>query len=99
MQSGELVSGYVMAASDTDGRPFLVEALESARQQNRLVMEDHAEGDPPVLVAAAPVSGGGSVFAFQRVVAGRETRSLRLVGDRARAAQLRPDRRVAPHAS
>jgi signal transduction histidine kinase len=78
-QSGELVSGYVTASSDTEGRPFLAEALELAHQQNRPVMEDHAEGDPPVLVAAAPVSGGGAVFAFQRVIAGRETRSLRLV--------------------
>src|ERR1700723_1289948 len=38
-QSGELVSGYVTAASEADGRPFLVEALELAHEENRLVME------------------------------------------------------------
>jgi hypothetical protein len=78
-QSGELRSGYGVAPSDTDGSPFLVEAVARAGEQGALVVVDRTESDPPVLVAAAPVSGGGVVYAFQRVIAGRETRSLRVV--------------------
>src|SRR5580692_9094716 len=78
-QSGELLSGYVSAPSEGDRGPSVVEAVERAGSEDGLVVLDRTEGDPPLMVAAAPVSGGGAVFAVQRVIAGRETRSLRIV--------------------
>lgn len=78
-QSGELQSGYVAAATAERG-PIVLEALERAASTNDLVVLERSEdGSTPVLAAAAPVSGGGFAFASQRVVAGRETRALRLV--------------------
>jgi signal transduction histidine kinase len=78
-QSGELQSGYVSAPSEGDRGPSVVEAVERAGSEGGLIVLDRTDGDPPLMVAAAPVSGGGAVFAIQRVVAGRETRSLRVV--------------------
>jgi signal transduction histidine kinase len=78
-QSGELVSGYESGPSDGDQGPFVAEAVAQAAREGGLVVLDRTDGDPPTLVAAVPVSGGGAVFAIQHVVAGRETRSLRVV--------------------
>jgi signal transduction histidine kinase len=78
-QSGELLSGYVSTASETDRGPALAEAVERALRDGGPVVVDRTDDDPPVMVAAAPVSGDGAVFAYQRIIAGRETRSLRIV--------------------
>ncbi len=77
-QSGELQSGCVV---DSAGQSLLIApALEQARALDGVVVlyRDDADGRP-TLVAAAPITGGGEVFAFQSVVAGRETRGLRVV--------------------
>jgi signal transduction histidine kinase len=79
-QSGELLSGYVAGSGAPGHAPVVAEAIERAVAAGDLVVLESAEDDgTPVLAAAAPVRGGGSVFALQRVVAGRETRSLRVV--------------------
>jgi signal transduction histidine kinase len=81
-QSGELQSGYVVDAAAPGAAQLVLvaQALQQAASSGgRVVLEhDDAEGRP-TLVAAAPVAGGGEVFAFQPVVAGRETRGLRVV--------------------
>jgi signal transduction histidine kinase len=82
LQSGELQSGYVDGAAEAAAGPvpLVVHALEEAASGGTLVViERGGEDGAPSLVAAAPVLGGGEVFAFQPVVAGRETRSLRVV--------------------
>jgi signal transduction histidine kinase len=79
-QSRELRSGYVTAPSEANEGAFVVTAVERAASGGQLVVLEGADGDgTPVLVAASPVAGGGYVFAFQRVVAGRETRGLRVI--------------------
>jgi signal transduction histidine kinase len=79
-RSHELRSGYVQTASEADEGAFVVTAIERAASAGQLVAQDGTDGDgSPVLVAASPVAGGGYAFAFQRVVAGRETRGLRVI--------------------
>jgi len=79
-QLGELHSGYVGAPADVDEGAFVATTLERASSVGTLVVQEGTDGDGvPVLVAASPVAGGGYVFAFQRVVAGRETRGLRVI--------------------
>jgi signal transduction histidine kinase len=79
-QSRELRSGYVNAATEADEGAFVVTAVDRAASAGQLTVLEEADGDgTPVLVAASPVVGGGYVFAFQRVVAGRETRGLRVI--------------------
>jgi signal transduction histidine kinase len=79
LQSGELVSGYVRDAQ-VDLAPFAREAVSEAARTGNLTVLERTEGtSTPVLAAAAPVSPSGYAFASQRVVAGRETRSLRVV--------------------
>jgi signal transduction histidine kinase len=75
-QSGALVSGYAEGANDED--PILTEAMRESTETRGAVVIERLEDGVPVLAAAAPL-GGGCVFATQRVVAGRETRSLRIV--------------------
>lgn len=83
LQYGELASGYVAQAEGrADGSPgsFASEALaDAARRHTTVVLERSEGGSIPVLSAAAPVRSSGYVYASQRVVAGRETRSLRTV--------------------
>jgi signal transduction histidine kinase len=79
-ESGGLHSGYVTVPGEADEGAFVVAALEHASTAGKPVVDDATDGDGgPVLVAASPVAGGGYVFAFQRVAAGRETRGLRVV--------------------
>jgi signal transduction histidine kinase len=79
-QSGQLQSGYVAGLVDVGKGPLVDEALQQAAARGDEVVLERTEGDDtPVLVAATPVPGGGYVFASQRVVAGRETRGLRVV--------------------
>jgi signal transduction histidine kinase len=80
-ESGALLSGYVFtAATDEHAGPFVAEALRGSESAGDLVVLERVEGSgTPVLVAAVPVHDGGAVFAAQRVVAGRETRGLRVV--------------------
>jgi signal transduction histidine kinase len=60
--------------------PLVAEALSRSVQAGDLVVLERAEGvSAPALAAAAPVRGGGFAFATQAVVAGRETRGLRMV--------------------
>ncbi|HEY3822715.1 MAG TPA: HAMP domain-containing sensor histidine kinase [Polyangiaceae bacterium] len=79
-QSGELRSGYVGAPAEADEGALVVRVLEDAANAGGPVIEDGTsdEGNQ-VLTAASPVTGGGYVFAFQPVVAGRETRGLRVI--------------------
>jgi signal transduction histidine kinase len=79
-ESGELHSGYVIEPAEADEGAFVVTVLEHASAAGAPVVEDGTDGDgAEVLVAAGPVAGGGTVFAFQRVVPGRETRGLRII--------------------
>jgi signal transduction histidine kinase len=79
-QSRGLLSGYASGAVASGRGPAVAEALGRVSSQGDLAVVESAEDDgTPVLAAAAPVRGGGFVFASQRVVAGRETRSLRVV--------------------
>lgn len=80
LQSGELQSGYVSAPSEAAGGDLVVDAMQQAdREGGQVVLDRSGPDHTPVIVAASGVAGGGYVFAFQRVVAGRETRSLRIV--------------------
>jgi signal transduction histidine kinase len=79
LKSEELRSAYLDTPAPPSEAPPVVEALARAASTGRLVVLDQTDDGTPVLTAATPVSGGGYVFATQRVVAGRETRSLRLV--------------------
>jgi signal transduction histidine kinase len=79
LQSGELLSGFVLRP-DAEPPSFARDAMTEAEQTGDLVVVERAEeGGTPVLAAAAPVRPVGFVFASQRVVAGHETRSLRVV--------------------
>ncbi|HEX3345135.1 MAG TPA: HAMP domain-containing sensor histidine kinase, partial [Polyangiaceae bacterium] len=79
-ESGELHSGYVTEPTDAGDGAFVVALLERASKAGATVVEDTIDADgAEVLVAATPVVGGGYVFAFQRVVPGRETRGLRVI--------------------
>ena len=80
-QSGEMQSGYFGDSTEFGAgeRPFVVEALQQATSTGDVVVLEREADGSPMLVAAAPVPGGGEVFAFQPVVAGRETRGLRIV--------------------
>ncbi len=77
--SGELRSGYVESASDVGADKFLIRAITQSEHTGDVVaiVSTDANG-APLRIAVAPVDGG-SVYAFQRVVAGRETRDLRSV--------------------
>ena len=80
-QSGEMQSGYIADSIDegTAGGPFVIEALQQAASTGDTVVFEREANGSPVLVAAAPVAGGGEAFAYQPIVAGRETRGLRIV--------------------
>jgi signal transduction histidine kinase len=78
-QSGQLRSGYTADSVVVDPEPLVAEAVARAARAAAPVVLDRADGSTPILVAAAPVSGGGYAFALQRVVAGRETKGLRVV--------------------
>jgi signal transduction histidine kinase len=79
IKSDELRSAYLDGPVAPGEGPPVVEALGRASSTRNLALLDRIDNGTPVLTAAMPVSGGGYVFATQRVVAGRETRSLRLV--------------------
>jgi signal transduction histidine kinase len=79
LRSDELRSAYLEGPVAPGEGPTVVEALGRAASTGSLVVLDGLDDGTPVLTAATPVAGGGYVFATQRVVAGRETRSLRLV--------------------
>ena len=80
LRSGELRSRYVAAPAEADEGAYVTRALERAASGGRTVVLDETDDEgTAVLVAASPVPGGGYVFALHRVVAGRETRGLRLV--------------------
>jgi signal transduction histidine kinase len=79
-QSRELHSGYVAAAAEADEGAVVQRALEDAAQAAEPRIEDGTnDAGDQVLAAAGPVAGGGYVYAFQRVVAGSETRGLRII--------------------
>ncbi len=81
-QSGELQSGYVGDETEPPQAqtPLVAQALQQAAASGEVVVLERGDADGrPSLVAAAPVAGGGAVFAIQPVVAGRETRGLRAV--------------------
>jgi signal transduction histidine kinase len=78
-QSGELRSGYVEHPSVGGDRPLVDEALARAAASGRAVRIDGIQEGAPIFAAAAPVSGAGYAYASQRVIAGRETRGLRIV--------------------
>ena len=81
-QSSQLHSGYLLEMADPVGAPdpLVTDVLQRAAATGAVVVATRTdEGGSPVLVAAALVAGGGEVFAFQPVVAGRETRGLRIV--------------------
>jgi len=76
--TGELRSGYIEAPGRGDRAPYVTEAVRRAQAGGSLVVFDEVQEDgTPVVVAAAPVTGGGFAFAVLRVVTGRETRTLR----------------------
>jgi signal transduction histidine kinase len=76
-QSGSLVSGYATTPSDDD--PIATFAMRRSAESHAMVVIERLEEGVPVFAAAAPVDERGFAFATQRVVAGRETRSLRIV--------------------
>jgi signal transduction histidine kinase len=79
--SGELRSGAIADASSPEPTlPPVVGrvATEAASSASTIVREGEDDGTW-MLVAAAPLQGSGVVFAYQPVVAGRETRGLRVV--------------------
>jgi signal transduction histidine kinase len=79
-QSGELTSGYASSAGAAPSNQLVRAALRDSANTDAIAIVERAEPDgTPVLIASARVPGGGQVFALQRVVAGRETRSLRVV--------------------
>jgi signal transduction histidine kinase len=79
-ESGELHSGYVSEPSEADEGALVVSVLESSSRSKGPVIEDATDADGArMLVAARPVAEGGYVFAFQRVIAGHETRGLRVI--------------------
>ena len=59
--------------------PFVGDAIRQASVAGDVVVLQQTDDGTPVMVAAAPVRGSGYVYAFQHVVAGRETRGLRIV--------------------
>jgi signal transduction histidine kinase len=78
-QSGELRSGYVESASDVGADKFLIPVIAQSTSNGDVVAIAAIDVDGiPLRIAVAPI-GGGWVYAFQRVVAGRETRDLRSV--------------------
>jgi signal transduction histidine kinase len=79
LQSGELRSGFVEAPVAVDQGPSVGEALQRASSSEGVEVLERTEDGTPVLAAATRVPGGGYAFALQRVVAGRETRALRVV--------------------
>jgi len=78
-QSGTLQSGYVPAEERGEVDPLVEIALQHAGNAGREATLEREPDGTPVMVAAAPVPGGGTVYAVQPVVAGRETRGLRIV--------------------
>jgi signal transduction histidine kinase len=78
-QSGTLQSGYVRPDERGEVDPVVVLALQRVAGVGDLAALDREADGTPVMVAAAPVPGGGDVYALQPVVAGRETRGLRIV--------------------
>jgi signal transduction histidine kinase len=92
-RSGELESGYAPDAAtagqgpvqgagahfppSSGAGPDVDEAVAQAIAGDTTVVLARDRDGFPVFAAAAPVRGGGAVFASQRVIAGRETRGLR----------------------
>lgn len=75
--SGELQSGYTPEAAATSEAPIVADAVSQALAVGSTVVLLRTDDGIPVFAAAAPVRGGGAVFASQRVIAGPETRGLR----------------------
>ena len=75
-ESGALTSGYLENANTNESGPFVAEAIANGSDSAVLTRIDDGV---PVLVASAKIAGGGYVFAVQHVVAGKETRGLRVV--------------------
>src|ERR1700722_10640657 len=78
-QSGTLQSGYVRPDERGEVDPVVVLALQRVAGVGDLAALDREADGTPVMGAAAPGPGGGDVYALQPVVAGRETRGLRIV--------------------
>lgn len=77
--SGELRSGYVESASDVGADKFLIPVIERSSAVGEVVAYPSTDPDgTPMRIAVARIDGGW-VYAFQRIVAGRETRDLRSV--------------------